>query len=648
MNRITLSALALLLFRHIGGGQIIFHSPLSPRLANYTISAVLDPDRKQVRGSETLVWRNHTRDRINELRMHLYLNAFSNPQSTFMKESVALNRRQSFPEEWGWIRIDSMDIPGSADLTGKIEYIHPDDDNADDRTVIRVPLPKPVLPGASVTVDIRFVLQLPTIVARTGYHKNFFMVAQWYPKIGVYEAAGERYAVSGGWNCHQFHAETEFFADYGVYNVALTVPQQYTVGAVGVLQQEKQGDHGTKTLTYRAEDVHDFSWTASPDFAVVEDQWNGIQIHLLTQQYKIGGISGRYLQSIKAALRRYQDCIAPYPYPGITIVDPPYLAMNAGGMEYPTLITGESMWGMPEGYRIVELVTIHEFGHQYWYGMVGSNEFEEAWLDEGFTQYYENRLMDAEYGAQSAFIDIAGFRSGDFETTRSDYTHAKNPKIEPILQPAWMYKAGGYGTFTYSKGSTVLTTLDRMVGRAVMDEIMRTYFTRWKFRHPCTRDFIAVVNEIVPKRLGAKFGPNMNWYFDQVLSGTDVCDYELTRIDALPSPEDRSDGNSPSITSRVRVSRLGEVKMPVDLLVRFSDGRERRDRWNGQDRYHDFFFTDTCDVATAVVDPDNVIALDIDRNNNSKTADRPSFPIWKYAVKFMTFTQTLLQYLNVL
>ena len=119
------------------------------------------------------------------------------------------------------------------------------------------------------------------------------------------------------------------------------------------------------------------------------------------------------------------------------------------------------------------------------------------------------RIMDMEYGRKTSSFDILGIHAGDLELTRAAYTGMDNPKIAPTLQPAWQYHVGGYGSLTYMKSAALLTTLERIVGRPVMDEIFRTYFERWKFKHPCTRDFIAVVNKIVLKYHGKKFGKNI-------------------------------------------------------------------------------------------------------------------------------------------
>jgi hypothetical protein len=640
---------------------VIFAQPLSQRIANYTISVSLDAQKKMLSGKESLHWTNTTNDRISELRFHLYLNAFKNSKSTFMSESGGQLRGQGMEAGgWGWIDITSMSIHDGEELRSKMEYIHPDDDNAMDQTVVRVPLSKPVLPHQTIIVDIDFAAKLPKVFARTGYSQDYFMCGQWFPKIGVYEPAGMRYATQGQWNCHQFHANSEFYADYGVYDVAMTVPQDYVLGATGVLERDRANGDSTKTYFYHAEDVHDFSWTASQRYKVVEDRWKHVSIRLLTQSDRVKGQAQRYIQSAKAALQYMDEHVGKYPYPNLTIVDPQWGAEGAWGMEYPTLITGGTYWGTPEGIKWTENVTIHEFDHQYFYGLVGSNEFEEAWLDEGFTQYFENRTMDATYGPKTSFVDLGGFHMGDFESSRTGYTSMMNPKISPTFTNAWGYKAGGYGEMTYYKSTTFLTTLQRMIGNDVMDEVMKTYFERWKFKHPCSKDFIAVVSEVVHKRLGDKFGKDMNWFFDQMLYGTDVCDYELTYVRNQPvfgtrglvdsagvkttAREVYDPKNALTYESEILVSRLGEVRMPVDVLIHFEDGKQVREHWDGQARWKQYTYTGLNKADWAKVDPDNVLAIDINVNNNSKTMEPISQPVWKYTVKFLYWMQNVIQY----
>ncbi len=652
--------ICLITFTTLAHGQSIFKVPLSPRIANYQISVVLDPSQKTLGGKETLIWRNSSPDRITELQFHLYLNAFKNSRSTFMKESGGTNRGIHMDAAgWGWTDVTSIATVDGEDLLRNSEFIHPDDDNGEDQTVLRIPLTKPLLPGQTIQLMIGFKAKLPRVFARTGYFQNFFMVGQWFPKIGVYEAAGQRYATKGQWNCHQFHANTEFYADYGVYDVDMTVPKEYVLGATGILVSSKDNGDGTKTVTHHAEDIHDFAWTASPNYVEFTQQWRDVTIRVLMQPQRVHQAE-RYFASAKTALEYFDKHVGKYPYPNLTIVDPAYGASGAGGMEYPTLITAGSLWGAGTWVRFAETVVIHEFGHQYWYGLVGNNEFEEAFLDEGFNQYTETRIVDENYGAKNSMLNLPGLTLGDLESSRMSYTAMPNPKIAPTATFGWLFKQGGYGALTYQKTALFMTTFDRLVGRAVMDTIMKTYFERWKFKHPCWRDFLAVVNEIVPKYHGNKFGKDLNWYFDQVMSGTETCDYELTSIEnsEVKFPQGMFDHDGKKILfdsktdstkslklfdSKVVASRLGEVKLPTSILVHFDNGQEVREPWDGQSRWIEFKYRRPEKISWAKVDPDTIMVIDMNLNNNSKTTEPARTPFWKYTVKFLFWLQNLLQ-----
>ena len=257
-------------------------SQIENPIVRYKMSARLDPATKTVKGHYTLTWWNHTEESVPDLYFHLYLNAFKNVDSTFVREGIVSRRREALqewkttPEEakWGWVDVDKIQIVGGPDLTSAKSFVHPDDDNAADQTVLHVALPQPIPPRGTIEIAVDFTSKLPRGLARTGYVDDYFFVAQWFPKIGVYESAAERahhYGLTtppppGGWNCHQFHANTEFFADYGVYDVELTVPAEYIVGATGFLRRERRNADQTTTYNFYQEDVHDFAWTASPRF----------------------------------------------------------------------------------------------------------------------------------------------------------------------------------------------------------------------------------------------------------------------------------------------------------------------------------------------------------------------------------------------
>ena len=634
--------LLLFCFSSLTYGQkptTIFPKPLSPRLANYQIDVTLDPATKKLTGRETLTWHNPSGDVVRELQFHLYLNAFRNEQSTFMRESGGQLRgdrieRNAKDNPYGSIDVVSMKVRGGESLA--YQFVQPDDQNKDDHTVIRVPLSKPVGPGETIVLDINFRAKLPKIFARTGFSRDYFLVGQWFPKIGVYEPAGTRYATQGQWNCHQFHAHSEFYADYGVYDVNITTPTQFWVGATGLMVGEKKNPNGTKTLRWHAEDVVDFAWTASPHFQVVNDKWKHVSIELLLQP-EHADQAKRHLDAIKAALAYFDKNLGKYPFPNLTIVDPPVHASGSGGMEYPTFITAGTAWFIPTGARIPETVTVHEFGHQYFMQLLASNEFEEAWLDEGFNQYYEGRVMDETYGVRSSAVDLLGFRMGDLESSRDGYVHQRNPAIGSSFGNTWQLPDGQYGVLTYSKTATWLKTLEGLVGKPAMDEIMRTYFQRWQFKHPNAESFTSIVNEIVARRLGTKYGPDMNWFFDQALYGDKVVDYELTSI------RNQKQGNR--YNSTVLVQRKGDAQMPLDVLVHFDDGKELLLFWDGKARQRAFTVTENAKIVWAKADPKQKLYMDTNFNNNSLTLKPSTAPAAKYATSFLFWLENWMQWL---
>ncbi|MFI5397331.1 MAG: M1 family metallopeptidase [Candidatus Binatia bacterium] len=582
----------------------------SPRTANYTIQASYDADTHTVTGHEVLTWHNTTSEAATDLYFHLYLNAFANNRSSFVREAGEMwaDWLKLHPHGWGYVAIKALRI-GGADLVDRMRFVHPDDDNIDDRTVVRVPLEQPVPSGEAVEVEVDFVAKLPKVVARSGYAGPFAFVAQWFPKIGVYE--------DGHWNCHQYHLTTEFFADFGVYDVTLTVPRNGVVGATGVLRDSHE-DGATKTLHFVAEDVHDFAWAVDPRFQVVERAAGGTAIRVLVQPRHLAQ-TDRYLQAAQSALDWYQRSIGRYPYPQLTVVDPGPGGGGAGGMEYPTLITTGTAWWMPPKVRLPEFVTVHEFGHQYWYGMVANNEAEEAWLDEGINSYVEGRIMDAV--GPGSYIDLFGLRFDSAAIRRLQYVRA--PQHDAITRRAWEFlDRSSYGAISYSKTALMLDTLEAYVGEETLRQALAAYFERWRFRHPRAEDFLASMNESV--------GQDLSWYFDQVLPGTGVVDYAVTQVnadklhgsagytlsgavvgeEALPqTPQEQQYHNE------VVVERLGSVSLPVDVHITFDDGGVTKEHWDGQGRWKRFEYTGKQRVEWAVVD---VLPLDVNVLNNSR------------------------------
>lgn len=636
MNKsvIALTLLFLQISALLFAQSTVSKQPLSNRIANYTIEVSLDTDNKTLLGNEKIVWKNTSMDAINELQMHLYLNAFRNEKTTFMRESNGGQLRgeklEKDQKNWGNIYITSFTSNRGENLNSKISYIQPDDNNKNDRTVIKVELAEPLLPNQQIELSISFKAKLPKIFARTGFANDYFLLGQWFPKMGVYETKAVGNTTKGQWNCHQFHANTEFFADFGNYDVSMNVPTNYVVGATGIFKSETLLKNNRKLVRYTADDVHDFAWTTSPKFQIVEQKWKHVKIKAMMQPEHFSQ-ANRYISSAMVALTYYEKHIGQYPYTVLTLVDPTLSGRGSGGMEYPTFITCGTSWGIGEWARFAEIVTIHEFGHQYFQGMLASNEFEESWLDEGFNQYMEGRIMDGTYKKGSQF-NILGFQMDDMEASRESYVSMTNPRISPIYRNAWQYPKGSYSVLTYTKTATWMKTLENLVGEKVMNEILQTYFLRWKFKHPKAQDFITIVNEIVPKRLGSKYGSDMNWYFKQVLFEAPVCDYAITDLK-------NSDRKAPP-AGEFTVQRLGDMIMPCEILVVFEDKTSKLIEWDGKNTLRSFFFKKK--IKYVAIDPKHKNLMDIDLINNSKSIKPTKGFATKYAMKVLFWVQQLL------
>ncbi len=599
--------------------------PMSQRVVHYEIDAKYDAAKHTVDATEVLTYHNVTGQPLDHFPFHLYQNAFQ-PNSTWVREAKIAGSRDTAYDKWeakeyGSEDIKSIEVVGQGDLTGQLQYIQPDDGNKDDKTVVDVHLPKAdsFQQAIMCSSKIAFHIQMPETQARSGWKRDFMLGGQWFPKVGVWW--------HGAWNCHQYHATTEFFADFGVYDVKLTVPQYEVVGASGVKLGEVSNSDNTKTLTYHGDDIHDFAWTVSPRYKVKEDgvyqgQMGPVSMRILMQPAHWSQV-GRHEKILKQSLEQFESqATGPYPYKTITLVDPePDSA--AGGMEYPTFITGDSSWFMPEGLHLPELVVEHEFGHQYWYGMVATNEFEDAWMDEGINSYSEVKVLDAILGKNTSIFKVAGATAGEREIQRVGYIGVAD--FDPIAEKAYdYYSFNSYGGITYGKTASVLLTLESVIGEDTMDKAMRAYFMKYRFTHPTKEDFLKTIEEVA--------GKDLHWYFNQSIYGSQVMDYRVTRVESFPINwyEDKKssskDDKDTVYRSFVWLQRKEDFVMPVEVEIKFSNGEKIREHWDGLSRWTKFVYEKKAKVESAEIDPDQKIQLDRNDFNNSYTAEGNSKP----------------------
>ena len=612
--------------------------PLSPRNANYTIDVKLDVRARTLTAREPLVWTNITAHPAGELRFHLYYNAWRNEHSTWMREhaltswwSAAGSRRGG---DFAAIDVSNLQITGGSiapvDLTGAMRFIAPDDGNDDDRTVMAVTLPEPVGPGGTITVDMAFTAKIPRPFARTGAIGDYFFIGQWFPKIGVLDA-------SGNWNCHQFHVGTEFFADFGVYDVRMTVPRGWPLAATGRERERTDNGDGTTTHRYYQEDVHDFAWTTSPDFLESRERFEHpglppVEMRLLLQPEHASQAS-RHFEGARAALRYYGEWFGAYPYGHLTIIDPAWQS-ESDGMEYPTLFTVGTRWRMPPEDTYLEDTAVHETGHQWWYGMVATNEFEDAWMDEGINQYANARVMAEAFpeGREVRRL-FGGFVPWILEDVHWDrltsgeylFDYRGSPTVDIQATPSFRYWPRTSGPITYAKPALWLHTLERALGWSTVQQILSTFFDRWRFKHPRPGDLFQVANEVSRRDLTP--------FFDQVYRGSAVFDYGVDSVTSIATDDDR-------FSSAIVVRRHGDGIFPVTILATLDNGEQRRFAWDGAGRWHRVTVEHDSRVVSAQVDPDRILVLDTNFTNNSfTTAPASGRAATKWAAAWLIWLQ---------
>jgi aminopeptidase N len=287
------------------------------------------------------------------------------------------------------------------------------------------------------------------------------------------------------------------------------------------------------------------------------------------------------------------------------------------------------------------MVTEHEFGHQYWYGMVATNEFENAWMDEGINSYTEVKIMDSLYGKDTSILNTLGAHMAEHDLQRLQYSSVAED--DPMSRFGWQYMNGSsYGGITYGKTATVLETLEKVVGEDTLQRALHTYFMRYRFSHPTQDDFLKTVEEVS--------GKNLRWYYDQAVFGTQVMDYEI-----LSARSERQDWYEKNPTkekkgetlyhSTVLVHRKGDFIFPVDVEIKFDNGATVREHWDGRDRWVRYQYDKKARVVSAELDPEHGAWLDKDFFNNSYTRQENQAPHHKLAAYWTAISQWCAQLL---
>lgn len=534
----------------------------------YKIDAKIDETTDIIDGYEQLTYTNNSPDTLRFVFFHLYQNAFL-PGSYLDKLQQANGNKPTFGKyeaSQRGIVIESITI-NKTELQKEL-----------DNTILKVYLDKPLLPNSATTFDIKFKTFYDNGSTRRRMKKyrssigaNHYNGCQWYPKLCVYDN-------HSGWNTDQ-HLNREFYGDFGSWDVHLTFASNYVVEATGVLQNEsevlpdtlkkklqisnfkdkkwdekasiitpyKKGQ--TKTWKYHADNVHDFAFTADPTYRIADTFWNGVRCVAIVQEPHASGWQNAAAYTAQI-IKCFSEDFGMYEYPKMVVAD------AQDGMEYPMLTLDG---GKDPGYRGL---LVHEVGHNWFYGMLGSNETYRAMLDEGFTQFLtvwgmnkidgENIVNEPEKNGYVRHFS----KPQNVRDTRAYYGYLMDATIEADEQlnthsdmfHGAIGQGGGY-RHVYMKTATMLYNLQYLLGDSLFSKAMKHYVAQWKIAHPYPEDFR---NSIIQYTKA-----DLNWFFDQWMETTKNIDYRIKKIKKAEMTD----------YSAITLERKGRMQMPIDLQV---------------------------------------------------------------------------------
>ncbi|HEU4469752.1 MAG TPA: M1 family metallopeptidase [Flavisolibacter sp.] len=467
---------------------------------DYVIEVSLDVKTKTLDGFEKIAYTNHSPDTLHYLWFHLWPNAYKNDRTALTDQLLTNGKTALYfasKEQRGYI--NRLDFKADG-VTARTE------DHPEHIDVVKLILPKPLPPGGKVNITTPFHVKLPFNFSRGGYSGETFQITQWYPKPAVYDRKG--------WHPMPYLDQGEFYSEFGSFDVRITLPRDYVVAATGELQNEaeklwlkgrKQSDSRpqkkpapvskpgvpkpkapprdtiTKTLVYKQDNVHDFAWFANRDFIVESDtcilpSGRSVEVYAFFTPEEAKQWS-KAVSYAKDATRFYSTEVGEYPYATVSIVQGP--ESFGGGMEYPTI----TVIAPAESAKTLDMVIAHEVGHNWFQGVLASNERDHPWLDEGINSFYEHRYMKAKYGQWSRGNELLFM------------TKAKRLTDQPISTPSEALSEFNYGLVTYEKTANWMEGLEKKWGEEVLRSAIRRYYKQWRFRHPYPEDLKAVLGQ---------------------------------------------------------------------------------------------------------------------------------------------------------
>ena len=517
MQRLLLAALFLATAACAQAQKAYFQQRVDTR-----IQVKLDDEQHLLYGFEEITYTNHSPDTLAFLYIHLWPNAYLNDRTPYAQQQMQLGNKDFFyakAEDRGYIdslsfRVNGLDatfetLPGAPDIA-------------------RLQLPQALQPGQALQIETPFRVKIPRIFSRLGHSGQAYYISQWFPKPAVYDRHG--------WHPVSYLDQGEFYSEIGSYEVSITLPKNYVLLATGNCQQPEEAawmqalskqpvavprnkaafppsDTAYKTLTFKEDNIHDFAWFTDKrwalryDTAVVDgrtvDIWAAFLPAENTRWHQATGF-------LKTTLDVYGNEVGPYPYRTIKAVEGDMKA--GGGMEYPTI----TIIDRAAGKGALDDVLAHEAGHNWFYGILASNERQFPWMDEGVNSFYEKKTTARINGLSRAEI----FSSQSLSNLLY-YQLAASRQDQAAALPAPAYRELNYGADVYFKPPLLLDWLEAWMGPEHFRAAMRDYYQTWKFRHPYPEDMQAVFQKHSRE--------DVSWFFTGALHTDKPIDFKVVR-----------------------------------------------------------------------------------------------------------------------
>lgn len=520
---------------------------------NYAIDVRLDDVKHELFASEKIEYVNNSSQTLREIYFHLWPNAYKN-DNTALAQQLLEDGDTAFyysnDTERGFI--DQLNFKVN-DVAVKWTYdsVHID--------ICKIQLNQPLLPREKIMISTPFHVKIPNSrFSRLGHEGQAYQITQWYPKPAVFDR--------NGWNVISYLNQGEFYSEFGSFDVKITLPKNYVAGATGdlvdgeketawlnekVQETKKRTSYGrdlsfppshpeTKTLHFHQDRVHDFAWFADKRYHVMKGAVTLPHSKKTVTTWTMYTNSKPHLwvnsiNYVNSAIHYYSLWNGDYPYNSVTAVEG---ALSAGGgMEYPNI----TVIGPVHSPLELELVIVHEVGHNWFYGILGSNERIHPWMDEGMNSFNETRYMETKYagsdknilsglmGNLDAFLRLNLLSHNQIHEL-SYLVNARRGLDQPIELPASEYTKLNYGGIVYSKTAIALNYLKAYLGDSLFDKCMQSYFNEWKFKHPQPADFQKMMEDVSGKKLA--------WFFDDLIKTTKKLDYKICKTSAIKDLND--------------------------------------------------------------------------------------------------------------